>query len=172
MPILWHHGTHRGNDHYGIRSVRSERFKYILNLTPEEEFVYPLPRSIVFNSWLARAAEGDGAAAERVDVVRRQRVGRPTRFPLGRRCARPRRPLSAPSDTLQSEGLINRAAEMNSPSRTNGTKSDGTTYREGAASPRWITKHGDTAVRMPRRNRMCIGRAATSMLVISFHATR
>ncbi|NOT31633.1 MAG: sulfatase [Planctomycetes bacterium] len=65
-------GTHRGNDHYGIRSVRSERFKYILNLTPEEEFVYPLPRSIVFNSWLARAAEGDAAAAERVARMARR----------------------------------------------------------------------------------------------------
>ncbi len=61
---------------------------------------------------------------------------------------------------------------MNSPSCTNGTNSDGTTYHGGAPLPRWITKHGDTAVRMPRRNRMFIGRAATSMVVISSHPIR
>ena len=31
-------GINNGSEHYGIRSVRSEKFKYILNLTPEAKF--------------------------------------------------------------------------------------------------------------------------------------
>ena len=55
---------------------------------------------------------------------------------------------------------------MNSPSRTNGTNSDGITYNGGIAVPRSITKHVDTTPLKPR-NEIFIGRAATSMEVIS-----
>jgi arylsulfatase A-like enzyme len=58
-------GIAGGTEHFGIRSVRSERFKYIRNLTPEVEFKSACTASKVFRSWLARAAAGDPAAAER-----------------------------------------------------------------------------------------------------------
>ncbi len=59
-------GTHRGADHYGIRAVRSERYKYIRNLTPEVPFQYPLPKSVVYHSWYRRAADGDEAIAAEI----------------------------------------------------------------------------------------------------------
>jgi N-sulfoglucosamine sulfohydrolase len=61
-------GTHRGSDYFGIRSVRSERYKYIENLTPEVPFENPSPRSRTFLSWQKRAVEGDAKAE---DYVRR-----------------------------------------------------------------------------------------------------
>jgi uncharacterized sulfatase len=48
--------------------VRSARYKYIRNLTPEVDFVFPQPRSGVFRSWL-RAA--DAGVADAADKVRR-----------------------------------------------------------------------------------------------------
>ena len=48
-------GTYKGVDHYGIRAVRSERWKYVVNLTPEVAFEFPQPRSGAFRSWAVRA---------------------------------------------------------------------------------------------------------------------
>ncbi|VGO13319.1 Choline-sulfatase [Pontiella desulfatans] len=56
-------GINNGSDHFGIRSVRSERFKYILNFTPEMEFRNACTRSKEFRSWQAKAAAGDPKAA-------------------------------------------------------------------------------------------------------------
>ena len=39
-------GIIKGSDHYGIRTIRSEKYRYILNLTPEETF-----ENIVTNSF-------------------------------------------------------------------------------------------------------------------------
>ena len=52
--------------HYGIRSVRSEKFKLIVNLTPEVKFTNACTKSPEFVSWVAKAEAGDPAAAERV----------------------------------------------------------------------------------------------------------
>ena len=60
-------------DHFGIRSVRSLKFKYIWNFTPDVKFenVVTIPEdtkwgeSIVFNSWI-RAGKHDPDAAEKV----------------------------------------------------------------------------------------------------------
>lgn len=52
--------------HYGIRSVRSEQFKLIVNLTPEVTFTNACTKSKEFLSWVAKAEAGDAAAAERV----------------------------------------------------------------------------------------------------------
>lgn len=63
-------GINQGSDHYGIRSVRSDRFKYIWNFTPEAEFKNVCTGSKEFKSWEVRAAAGDERAGE---LVRRYR---------------------------------------------------------------------------------------------------
>ena len=56
-------GIYFGSPHYGIRSVRSERFKYIWNFSPDMEFKNACTRSKEFKSWVARADAGDANAA-------------------------------------------------------------------------------------------------------------
>jgi uncharacterized sulfatase len=58
-------GVNNGSDFYGIRSVRSERFKLIVNLTPEARFQNGLTRGSMFQSW-KEAAQTDPDAAEKV----------------------------------------------------------------------------------------------------------
>ena len=62
-------GIINGNEHFGIRSVRSGRFKYILNLSPEERFQNFCTKDPVFKSWEAKAKTDADAA----DKVRRYR---------------------------------------------------------------------------------------------------
>ncbi len=52
--------------HYGIRSVRSRRYKLIVNLTPEVTFSNACTKSPEFRSWVAKAEAGDADAAEKV----------------------------------------------------------------------------------------------------------
>ena len=59
-------GIINGSDYYGIRSVRSERYKYILNLTPEMQFRNACVKSPEFQSWMKKAEAGDGDAQEKV----------------------------------------------------------------------------------------------------------
>jgi N-sulfoglucosamine sulfohydrolase len=59
-------GINNGSDHYGIRSVRSSKFKYIVNLTPEVKFSNACLKSKTFVSWQAKADAGDTDAAEKV----------------------------------------------------------------------------------------------------------
>lgn len=61
-------GINNGSDYYGIRSVRSERFKYIWNLTPEVKFANACTQSNEFKSWVRVAEKGDQRA---MDLVRR-----------------------------------------------------------------------------------------------------
>lgn len=51
-------GIGDGSEYYGIRTVRSESYRYILNLTPEATFQNALTesKSKVFKSWIAKAA--------------------------------------------------------------------------------------------------------------------
>jgi N-sulfoglucosamine sulfohydrolase len=63
-------GIINGSDTFGIRSVRGERYKYILNFTPEIEFRNACTKSKEFRSWVAKADAGDKDAA---DKVRRHR---------------------------------------------------------------------------------------------------
>jgi uncharacterized sulfatase len=49
------YGMLDGSDHYGIRAVRSARFKYILNLTPEQTCKYPATTSTFIKSWYQQA---------------------------------------------------------------------------------------------------------------------
>ena len=53
------------SDYFGIRSVRSERFKYIWNFTPQIKFQNACTRSGIFQSWREKAA-ADAGAAEKV----------------------------------------------------------------------------------------------------------
>ena len=61
-------GINNGSDHFGIRSVRSARYKYIVNLTPDVKFENACVKLPSFTSWKVRAEAGDATAAE---VVRR-----------------------------------------------------------------------------------------------------
>jgi len=58
-------GINNGTDHYGSRSVRSKRFKYVWNFTPEMEFRNACTNSPVFKSWEEKA-KTDPDAAEKV----------------------------------------------------------------------------------------------------------
>lgn len=60
-------GIINGSDHYGIRSVRSKRFRYIRNLTPDVDFKNAAFKSESFQSWQAAAANGDQRAAALVN---------------------------------------------------------------------------------------------------------
>ena len=59
-------GIINGSDTFGIRSVRGERYKYILNFTPEIEFRNACTKSREFQSWIAKAEAGDNDAADKV----------------------------------------------------------------------------------------------------------
>ena len=52
-------GINDGSDHYGIRSIRSENYKLIWNLTPEVKFQNACTTAAEFKSWLALADTGD-----------------------------------------------------------------------------------------------------------------
>jgi uncharacterized sulfatase len=58
-------GIINASEHFGIRSVRSGRFKYIWNFTPETKFQNACTKSGIFESWRAKA-QGDPDAAEKV----------------------------------------------------------------------------------------------------------
>ncbi len=59
-------GIINGSPHYGIRSVRSEKFKYIWNFTPEIEFQNACTRSREFRSWEGKAQAGKKQATQLV----------------------------------------------------------------------------------------------------------
>ena len=58
-------GINNGSDHFGIRSVRGRRFKYILNLSPEVTFTNACTQANVFRTWRA-AALTSATAADKV----------------------------------------------------------------------------------------------------------
>ncbi len=64
--IMTTRGIINGSDHYGIRSVRSESHKLIVNLTPEVEFRNACTQGREFQSWERKAAAGDAHAAAMV----------------------------------------------------------------------------------------------------------
>ena len=59
-------GIINGSESFGIRSVRSEDFKYLRNLTPETTFRNVCVTSGIFRSWQKKAQNGDADAAEKV----------------------------------------------------------------------------------------------------------
>ena len=58
-------GINNGSEHFGIRSIRSKRFKYVWNFTPETKFQNACTRSNIFKSWQDKAAN-DSDAADKV----------------------------------------------------------------------------------------------------------
>ncbi|MFT6861992.1 MAG: N-sulfoglucosamine sulfohydrolase [Akkermansiaceae bacterium] len=60
--IMTTKGINDGSEHYGIRSIRSEKYKLIWNLTPEVKFQNACTTAPEFQSWLALAATGDADA--------------------------------------------------------------------------------------------------------------
>ncbi len=58
-------GIINGSEHFGIRSIRSRRFKYVWNFTPEIKFQNACTKSSIFRSWQEKAAS-DSDAAEKV----------------------------------------------------------------------------------------------------------
>ncbi len=63
-------GINNGSPYFGIRSVRSDHFKYIWNFTPEIEFQNACTQSPEFKSWVVAADRGDAKAK---DLVARYR---------------------------------------------------------------------------------------------------
>lgn len=59
-------GIINGSDHYGIRSVRDARHRYIRNLTPDAVFQNAATADPVFESWKRLAETGDANAASLV----------------------------------------------------------------------------------------------------------
>ncbi len=59
-------GIINGSPHFGIRSVRSAEYKYIVNFTPEVEFTNACTQSKLFQSWVRAAAAGNEEAAAKV----------------------------------------------------------------------------------------------------------
>ncbi len=59
-------GINNGSDHYGIRSVRDARYRYIWNLTPEVTFENAATNDPTFKTWKQMAAAGDAHAARLV----------------------------------------------------------------------------------------------------------
>ena len=59
-------GIINGSDHFGIRSIRSARYKYIVNFTPEVPFRNACVQSPAFQSWQRAAKAGNADAFERV----------------------------------------------------------------------------------------------------------
>lgn len=56
-------GIFHGPEHYGIRSVRDARYRYILNLTPEATFKNTTTRDSTFKEWIVAGENGDARAA-------------------------------------------------------------------------------------------------------------
>jgi uncharacterized sulfatase len=54
-------------EHFGIRSIRSKKFKYVWNFTPDVKFQNACTQSDIFESWRQKAATDPDAA----DKVRR-----------------------------------------------------------------------------------------------------
>ena len=59
-------GIINGSDTFGIRSVRGKRFKYVLNLSPDVKFTNACTKSQTFQSWIAKAEDGNADAADKV----------------------------------------------------------------------------------------------------------
>ena len=63
-------GINQGSDHYGIRSVRGDRYRYVLNFTPEVSFENAATADSTFKSWEKLAATGDENARRLVHDYR------------------------------------------------------------------------------------------------------
>ena len=59
-------GINHGSKYYGIRTVRSERYRYIRNLTPEKTFQNTMMRSDWWKSWQQVANTGNDHATQMV----------------------------------------------------------------------------------------------------------
>lgn len=57
-------GIINGSEHYGIRSIRSGEFRYIVNLTPDVPFQNVVMNGDIWKSWLSVAESGDKRAQE------------------------------------------------------------------------------------------------------------
>lgn len=63
-------GINNGSDYFGIRSVRSEKYKYIWNFTPDVQFRNACTNSPLFISWKQQAVKGDKDALAKVNRYR------------------------------------------------------------------------------------------------------
>jgi len=59
-------GINNGPAHYGIRAVRDERYRYVLNLTPAATFTNAIDPEPWFAEWRAAAEAGDTFAVQQV----------------------------------------------------------------------------------------------------------
>jgi len=52
-------GINKGSDHYGIRSVRDDNYRYVVNFTPEAAFENAATTDPTFRTWKMMAEAGD-----------------------------------------------------------------------------------------------------------------
>jgi len=60
-------GIINGSEHYGIRSVRDARYRYVRNLSPEIAFTNAATQDPTFDTWRAMAAAGNEGAQRLVN---------------------------------------------------------------------------------------------------------
>ena len=60
--VYTNRGVINGSDHYGIRCVRSERYKYIWNFTPQDPYANASLHNATFRSWREAAEQGNADA--------------------------------------------------------------------------------------------------------------
>ena len=65
-------GIINGSEQFGIRSIRSGQYKYILNLTPEIPFRNVCMKARVFQSWIKAADNGNEDAADKINRYRQR----------------------------------------------------------------------------------------------------
>ena len=125
-------GIINGSDTFGIRSVRGERYKYILNFTPQIEFRNACTKSREFKSWIAaRLMPGTRMLLTRCVATG---TGQVLRFmtwkktlmngitsPVKRRCMRWRQALRAKLDAwMRAQGDKGQATELAARDRQGG----------------------------------------------------
>jgi uncharacterized sulfatase len=72
--IMTTRGINNGTDAFAIRSVRSTRYKLILNLNHESKFTNACTASPAFQSMVAKAATGDATAKRLVHAYHHRPV--------------------------------------------------------------------------------------------------
>lgn len=65
--VYTNRGVNNGSDHYGIRAVRSEQYKYIWNFTPNDPYANASLRNATYRSWEQAAGQGHPGAKTAID---------------------------------------------------------------------------------------------------------
>lgn len=65
-------GINNGSDSFGIRSIRSSKYRYVLNLNPDTLFTNAVNRTDWWKEWVALSESGDAHAQKMVTAYQRR----------------------------------------------------------------------------------------------------